>query len=648
MRHQIHKALTLALVLSAGPGALDAQVSTPWTARGPFCARPHDLAAPRRAAAPAYLAVGGRLFRSVDGWMSWTEIGAGLPSSYLSAVAAVPADPRVAYFGIFGGGIFRTDDAGASWKRVFEGLPDDLVEQVVVPVGARSTVFARLGYSGIYRSSDRGVTWKDVSPTTPRPATYYSLVADPLLPRRLGLVTSDGLWRSEDDGNTWRHWMQGLPQPGSGPSGIGHLIFAPVEGDIAFVTAYKTLYRSDRGRPWRRVGDVPVNTFIGPYALTAVPGDSRGIVLFVGQIGEATDHAGALRSLDGGKTWKPTTLRGETVFELTYLRESRRVVALTSQGAWYSSNLGVNWIRTGDGVAAADVRALAAGQGRTVLAGLHDCPAAVARSADGGASWRLRDARVPGLRYSSQGLVVDALATAPSRRSRAYGGAGDFVLRSEDGGLTWALSGFQDGLSGAHTWSIAVHPTNPDVVVVAGGHGLRRSVDGARTWLAEATSGESFGEMLAVAFDPQDPSRLLASSFGGGIVKSEDTGATWEIVPGTESLRADSLAYHPTIRGVVLAVDRVGDATVHRSTDGGQTWVASDIGLDAQVSELAFTPDGTWAAVGGEDGVFLSDDGGVTWEALDGEALPARALLFADGRLFVGTDQGVYSARLAE
>jgi len=629
------------------PAVAGAQTVGEWTSKGPFCARPFGLATAKGITAPAYMAVGGSLFRSLDAWATWSRVGAGLPASYLSDVAVSPQNARLLYFAVWdGGGVFRSGDGGETWRPVFRNLPDPLVQELMVPAGPVGTVFAIAPYAGIYRSRDRGETWTDDSPPGQRPANYFQLVAHPLHPERLAARTSSGLWRSANGGDTWTSWNAGLPPDLSGAAGLGSLTLAPGDQDIAFLTVYQTLYRSQAGRPWKRIGQVPVNSFAYVNTLLALP----GAALLAGQDGENTlATPGILRSRDGGKTWQPLSLTGETVYELSYLPAVGRVVALARSGAFYSSDLGTTWKRTGSGVAAARVTSLAvAGAGGQVLvAGLEVCSRGIARSADGGQTWQLQETRAPGVSYgASVRWDVLSIASAPSRPLRVYAVTNNNLLRSDNGGITWSQNG---GVRGDHRAVVAVHPTNPDSVFVAGQSGLSRSLDGGRTWRV-VLSEYPFNDVTTVVFDPDQPQRMLAASSYGGLTRSLDGGATWQPVPGTDFLGMDAIAIHPRDSNLMLASSPVvspseGIPSLYRSVDGGSTWVPSDAGIEGVIRGLTFSADGTEAVAVGDEGVFRSTDGGVNWQPVEGGPAGARAIVLqGNGILRVGTNEGVFSS----
>jgi photosystem II stability/assembly factor-like uncharacterized protein len=642
-RRILRLALAIAVVaLPLSTRVLQAQDDTAWSSRGPFCSRAFGLVAEKGLQGPAYLAVGGRLFHSTDGWASWSRVGVELPDSHLSAVAMAPTNGRLVYFAPWdGGGVFRSRDGGETWGEVFRDLPDPLVHELTVPPAPIGTVYAVAPYTGIYRSRDRGENWLDVSPPEPGSTGFLSLVAHPYRPERVIATTVGGLWRSTDGGTTWREWTAGLPRDFQGDVlALSNVTLAPSAREVAFVVAGSSIFRSDEGGRWRRMGAVePLES--AASALAAGPG--RQPVLLAGQVVGTSTTPSLLRSRDGGKTWHPLSLLGESIYRLAYLPATGRFTAMTASGAFYSSDLGTTWHRTGQGIAAARVRSLAVAdrRGRVLVAGLETCPGGVARSRDGGATWHVGEVREPGVRYGSMS-EVRALAPAPSRPSRLYAGVMDTVLRSDDGGVTWVHNEFRDGLTGGWVSGLAVHPIDPDLVFAAGDHGLQHSRDAGITW--SGRPAYPLDRATAVAFDPQHPERMLATSSAGGIFRSTDTGATWQLLPGTDGLHAGALAFDPRDPSIVLATSPFAGEGIFRSVDGGETWVASAVGTDGVISSLLFSPEGGEAFAAGTAGIFRSADGGKVWQPVAGAPAGVTALVAGrDGVYHAGTNHGVMS-----
>src|SRR5690606_38054095 len=94
-------------------------------------------------------------------------------------------------------------------------------------------------------------------------------------------------------------------------------------------------------------------------------------------------------------------------------------------------------------------------------------------------------------------------------------------------------AGTDERLSAATIWptgpgllSLTFAPSNPDIAYLGGaGTGLLRSTDGGRTWALAGLSGRS---IWSLAVDPQDPQRLYAATDQAGTVRaSTDGGRTW-------------------------------------------------------------------------------------------------------------------------
>ena len=266
------------------------------------------------------------------------------------------------------------------------------------------------------------------------------------------------------------------------------------------------------------------------------------------------------------------------------------------------------------------------------------------KTTDGGNTW------VPVTDGQVGSASVGAVAMAPSDADIVYLGMGevqlranvlqgDGVYRSDDAGKSWRHLGLAD----THAIGrIRIHPTDPDRAYVAAlGHpfgpnserGVFRTTDGGKTWDRVLFRDERTGAVDLV-MDPSDPDvlyatlwqvyrkpwRLWSGGEGSGIFKSIDGGDTW-----TELTR------NPGLPSGVL-----GKITVAVS------------GAD---------PDRVWANIEAErGGLYRSDDGGRTWEFVNGhrdiwqrafyfqrlEADPADrdALYILNFRLMRSTDGG--------
>ncbi len=225
------------------------------------------------------------------------------------------------------------------------------------------------------------------------------------------------------------------------------------------------------------------------------------------------------------------------------------------------------------------------------------------------------------------GGKVYSVAVAPSNPSRvlAGGGGGEFgTLRSTDGGATW------QSVSSFGGYEIAFHPTNANVVYLgiynytisgAPTPSVYKSTDGGASWSALA-NGPKGSTPLAVVIDPKQPSTVFVAHYLG-IYKTVDGGQTWTLLEG--SPLAKDLVIDPVNTQTLYAA---GGATVHKSTDGGLTWRAAAPGLQATGSlAVAVDPERPGVVYAGEGGeVMVSANAGLTWSETGGQAAAAAAV----------------------
>ena len=176
---------------------------------------------------------------------------------------------------------------------------------------------------------------------------------------------------------------------------------------------------------------------------------------------------------------------------------------------------------------------------------------------------------------------------------------------------------------GAEVRVFAVDPFAPGTVYCGTSRGnFYGSTDGSSTW-TPLRQGAAFPGYIATGLiaDPEVPGRLwatLAGQYQGGLVaRSDDRGANWMVLSRWKvSVATRALALAPGAPPL-LAVG--GDDGVRLSRDGGETWnLTGDTtpGL-YQVESLAFAPGdrktlyaGTWRQA------FRTRDGGQTWSRI--------------------------------
>jgi hypothetical protein len=247
------------------------------------------------------------------------------------------------------------------------------------------------------------------------------------------------------------------------------------------------------------------------------------------------------------------------------------------------------------------------------------------------------------------------------RASRGENGGGD------GGPLTWAR--VEDGLSPVCFRCIQPDPLEPGALL-AGTEPARlfRSRDGGQSWheldgIIRIEAHESWflpyspraGAVRNVSAQTGSGDRLLASVEVGGLLCSDDRGASWAIEPVIEDDDIHFVTSHPTEPEVLYAAlgyaslarrPRQADGSaplggVARSRDGGLSWTKLETDYTRAVLVPPADPDTVLAAPAPEVGrggrIVVSSDGGDTWHpAADGIETPMPDMV----ELFVSAPDG--------
>ncbi len=226
---------------------------------------------------------------------------------------------------------------------------------------------------------------------------------------------------------------------------------------------------------------------------------------------------GALRTLDGGQSWRITT--GWEVTEAQDIavdpNEPEHVYVATAYGVWRTRDRGANWIEATASLPEKYTQVVAVDRtqaGRVLIGtwgGLYV-------SEDAGESWE---------RVAAEGIPVHDLQQSGSDPDTWIAGTQDHgVLISVDGGRTWRSAA--ETLDGHTFLGVAVDPFDRANMAAAGFDGLFLSADGGEHW-EKRTEGLPVPETYEVVFDAVESGRLWAATVENGIFYSDDSASSW-------------------------------------------------------------------------------------------------------------------------
>ena len=139
------------------------------------------------------------LYQSKDGGATWKA----LLTSPVTSVAASATRSGVIFAGRASAPVLRSVDGGVSWQEV--GAAVSVNALAIDPTNAQM-IYAATSRSGIYLSIDGGATWTYSNTGLTRgsaPLPVYVIAIDPRIPQRLYAGTANGLYRSSDWGADW-------------------------------------------------------------------------------------------------------------------------------------------------------------------------------------------------------------------------------------------------------------------------------------------------------------------------------------------------------------------------------------------------------------------------------------------------------------
>ena len=189
---------------------------------------------------------------------------------------------------------------------------------------------------------------------------------------------------------------------------------------------------------------------------------------------------------------------------------------------------------------------------------------------------------------------------------RMPGSAGGSIYRSADGGLSWGLVA-----SGLQIYTIGTITLEDDLFGMAGGSGgtVVYTADGGDTWVSRDPAAVGYDALNGSATN--GPLHFWFVSEAGNLYETRDLGA--------------SFAKRALIWGRLAAIDFCGESTgvvvgsqrAFYTRDAGGSWTS--VSVPAELTAVAMVDPLRVVAAGGAGEVWISEDGGATWERFGAE-----------------------------
>jgi photosystem II stability/assembly factor-like uncharacterized protein len=449
------------------------------------------------------------IYDSLNGGEKWAKIQ-GIPSQSRRTRAIVqhPTMSGVIYAGTTEG-FWMTSNGGRSWALTTQR--DLEVNSIAVHPDAPNRVFLGTNNYGVLVSNDGGRNFVPSNGNFTSRFTY-SVTPDLQDPKRLyaathNTVTAGGFFFVTNDGGA--SWAQAR-----GLDGQRVRVFSikqdPANPNRMFVGTNVGIFGSmDRGMSWTQMTPPPPKkapVTRRPVAKGAVRRSTavKAVVtppVDPNHIAAITDKVQVIEFLPGGG-----------------------LLAGTDKGLYRSLDTTKGWDKLpfGGGLNE-NVFVIRVPQQRPDTIWIGTATSGVIVSRDGGRTWNKTNG-------APDNVPISSIMSDPKRPDYIYVGTTQTFYVSRDNGQSWSRRGGHLPLG--NFTSILINPTNTDEILLSSAldtdGGIYISTDAGQNWKRVDSKDQHLAShrFWSMAFDPQDPNRIYASTHSSGVYRIERAGTT--------------------------------------------------------------------------------------------------------------------------
>ena len=451
-------------------------------------------------------------------------------------------------------------------------------------------------------------------------------------------VSENGfILRSEDRGMSWSYYQNRLLENFWSVDAADGVVVVGAEGGVAYVSSdqglsWKEIHIPDFSQNLRGVAVIDRNHWVtvgstlsnnGVVVVTrdggetwkfvdpGVPVAFRSVCFIDSLHGWASGTPGTIVSTsDGGDSWQvdqSPLLYGPSLNVVSFASENRGIAAGSNGRLFVTTDGGENW----------EARPQRAYSEFMDVAWLNDTTVVLIgdrqqiRSTDAGQTWSeiLAGARPLGMGFGAnvtEGMVagVDGLA-----------------LYTSDGGRTWTNR--SSGAPGRNIYDLTIHESGVGYAVGYQG-GVIRSDDRGATWWWTERIPPNVPRHLTLVAVPSENS-VVAVAEEGAVYHSSTKGDRWSNDLVRTDRRLYDMSFGDSLNGWI-----VGYGVIFHSTNGGASWRGDSTSLPYGLAGV-HALNATRVYVTGDNGrLFLTEDGGETWQEIDNEFTVRFSMVKAD------------------
>ncbi|WP_009543514.1 VPS10 domain-containing protein [Crocosphaera subtropica] len=510
----------------------------------------------------------GKVYFSSNEGFTWTNIVTLNNNENIQSLAFSPTfnQEQIIWIGTEKKGIFKVEKLGQSITQVNKGLSDQKIRNIVPSpnYSQDSMVFLSTWDEGVFQSKDKGNTWKKISQGLTKDAQadeaqfsaphFQDLKISQTFSqdKTLFLGGFDGLFTSTNGGKRWQEI------PTLSTRVITSLAISPNyknDSTVALGTYEKEAYiTKDGGKNWKPI--------IRGFATPSYQGDSEpSIVIEYSRFYDLI--------------FSPNYAQDQTLFA-TFLY---KLFKSTNQGDYWQqimiSSKGRGILRDTYIVASPDFA-----NDKTVYI----------VTKNGGFIYRSNDKGQTFSVISKLDHPTNAVIISPNfaEDKTLFVSGINKLYKTIDGGKTWQIIADNSSFDDMALLQLVVSPNyaQDQTIFLGTNQGILKTIDGGKKWekLANINSIDNVSiEAMAISPDYQNDQTLIASVRGLGLIKTMDSGETFEeigrdfnkrhfigqmVMSGSSPLHfSPNYAQDKTIYGFGSSM-----ANLYKSTDGGLNW----------------------------------------------------------------------------
>ncbi len=445
--------------------------------------------------------------------------------------------------------------------------------------------YAIQGYnnSALYMSSNHGITWVTIN--TPEGIILKRVFATD---GYLFVMNSSGILRSTNLGTEWEYVNNGI-------SYLNDVYMTRI-GNTLFAASNRNVYSSnDFGINWTSI-------FYTSGSIENLLSADSFLLL--------STLSNTYRSTNLGSSWNTVSTLTQPA-SVTAI--GSRIFAAATNGLFYTTNSGTNWVSITGNLPNNSVRSLTA-IGQTLIAGSYFD--GIYRSTDLGANWIRSNPGLMNGRISSNCLISkDSLIIAATKGDTIFTGG---IYFSGDSSYHWEKR-CDDILS----VKVIALSSASGVIFAGTNSGIYRSSDAGQSWQFDT---QEYG-IRNVNFIKSFGSTVYAGTLNGLFV-SYDLGNSWTNI--TADLSNKYIASLGVIRDTLYLSNPLG---IYVSGNAGNNWTLRSSQLKYSkdfilINDKIFTS---------RSGVYYSDNSGANWTLCGLEGKGINYLAMYGNKLFAGT-----------